>query len=166
MSKGWDIKIKGLDKLLDKTDEKLLRKPMKNFFNRSAILVQNEARTRVPVDTGRLRNSISYAVDSSKLPLWAKIGTNVTYGKPGEFGTGLLSEAPDSKRRRYFPPPAALEKWASRRGTTGGAVAMGIFKAGGTAPRPFLRPALGESLNAINGFLNRAAGEIANAWGD
>jgi hypothetical protein len=164
---GWNVKVEGLDKALKKADEKILRKPMKNFFNRSAVQVQNLARIKVPVDTGRLRNSISYEIDSSSLPLWAKIGTNVRYGKPVEFGTGLLSEAPDSKRRRYFPPPAALDLWASRHGIQSGlVVALGIFKRGGTPPRPFLRPALEESINAIGGFLDGAASEIARAWGD
>jgi phage gpG-like protein len=46
-------------------------------LKRSALNIQNGARQRVPVKTGRLRNSISHelAADGTK----ATIGTNVKY---------------------------------------------------------------------------------------
>lgn len=43
------------------------------------------AADKAPVDTGRLKNSISYAVEESENAVY--IGTNVEYGIYQEFGT-------------------------------------------------------------------------------
>lgn len=44
---------------------------------------EGHAKKLTPVDTGRLRNSIAYAVKDNA----AYIGTNVEYAPPVEFGT-------------------------------------------------------------------------------
>lgn len=73
----------------------------------------------------------------------AKTQNKARGAKPMEFGTGLLSTADDSKRSRYFPPPAALEGWALDHGFKNGfVVARAIWKNGGTAPREFLKRAI------------------------
>lgn len=46
------------------------------------------AKSLCPVDTGALRNSITYAVDGDD----CFIGTNLEYGKYVEFGTGAYAE--------------------------------------------------------------------------
>lgn len=48
------------------------------------------ASTKAPVDTGNLKNSISYAVDSSNLCVY--VGTSVDYAIYHEFGTGRYAE--------------------------------------------------------------------------
>lgn len=81
---------------------------MKKALIESAIIVQNDAKLSCPVNTGRLRGSISYALDDmpGKIegnakgqdavtqptqPMKANIGTNVEYGifveymKSGQF---------------------------------------------------------------------------------
>jgi HK97 gp10 family phage protein len=50
-----------------------------------ALDVQGAAKRRVPVDTGRLRNSI--AVETEQGGLSATVGTNVEYGPFVEYGT-------------------------------------------------------------------------------
>jgi hypothetical protein len=160
-----NVEIKGLDKLLKSANPKILAQPMTKFFNKSAERVRDQAKRKAPVDVGRLRSSLAIEVEKKPLPLWAKIGTNVAYAKPVEFGTGLLSDAPDSKHRRYFPPPAALEKWALRHGFQSGyQVARIIWLRGGTKPKRFLRGGMEQSLMAINNFLSTAAKEIGAAW--
>ena len=59
---------------------------------RAALNVQNGARERVPVDTGRLRNSIAHEVDANGLN--ATIGTNLEYAPYVEFGTQRMRERP------------------------------------------------------------------------
>lgn len=53
-----------------------------------AFMVEREARKRAPVDTGRLRNSISHRIRPvGTTRLVAEIGTNVEYAAAQEFGT-------------------------------------------------------------------------------
>lgn len=65
-----------------------------------AIGLQAEgyAKLKAPVDTGRLRNSISHATDEDS----AYIGTNVEYAPYQEFGTSRMAAQP-------FLKPAATE---------------------------------------------------------
>lgn len=165
MTKGFHAEIDGLAELIDVTDPKILSRPLRNFFNRSSETVKNNIKPLTPVDRGRLRSSMSHVVDSSSPPLWARIGTNVKYAKPVEFGTGKLSDAPDSSNRRYFPPPSALDVWAKRHGFTSGyQVAFAIWKRGGTAPRRMMRDGFDASVQKINSFLADAAREIGLEW--
>lgn len=56
----------------------------------SAILVQGEAKTLAPVDTGNLRNSITRETHED----YAIVGTNVEYGPFQEFGTSKMAAQP------------------------------------------------------------------------
>jgi hypothetical protein len=168
-------KVEGLDELLSKATPMILAKPLRKFFASSGEQVRNSAKMKTPVHFGHLRRSMASEVDTAQLPMWAKIGTNVPYAKPVEYGTGLLSEAPDSKRRRYFPPPEALQRWAELHGfprrSPGGypvggfLVARAIYRRGGTHPKRMLRDGLKDSFEKINTFLKTAADEVERAWG-
>lgn len=68
--------------------EKTTRREVK----RAALNVQNGARRRVPVDTGRLRNSIAHEIDAGGLN--ATIGTNTEYAPYVEFGTRRMVDKP------------------------------------------------------------------------
>lgn len=162
-------KVTGLDELIKRTSPDILKQPLRDFFNRAGEAVKNEAIPLTPVDRGRLRSDISHEVDSADLPLWAKIGTNVSYAKPVEFGTGLLSDAPDSKKRRYWPPWQALQPWARRHGFGAGeaggrAVAYIIWKRGGTKPKRFMRDGFKNALNEINNHMGTLAIDIGKKW--
>lgn len=65
--------------------------------------VQNGARERSPVDTGRLRSSITYQVGGRE----AKIGTNVFYAPFQEFGTS---------RGRWGTDSSEADRALERRG--------------------------------------------------
>ena len=169
-------RIEGLDELLKKASPTILREPLKRFFERSAITVQGKARAGAPVDTGHLRNSIQYEVDkgsSSGLPQYAKVGfLNAAEGSPlyfkaraMEFGTGSQGDPSVSHRSTHSPPGPALQVWAERHGFKSGyQVARIIAKRGGLKPRPFLRPALQNSLGEIRGFVRTLGDEIRAAW--
>ena len=153
--------IKGLREVLRKCDPQILAQPLKNFFQRAAITIQNRARQNAPVDTGRLRSSIATQVDAARPPSWAKAGTNVEYARPMEFGTGSWSEDPESSHTPHWPPGAALDTWARRHGFGSGfQVAAAIGKRGGLKPRRYLRNAMRDSLHDIQGFLERLGKEI------
>lgn len=110
---------------------------------------------------GRLRGSIGHEVDSSALPLFAKVGTNVTHAPYMEFGTGAFAEGEGGGSGSHWPPGEALSPWAERHGFTSGfAVAAAIGRRGGLLPRRYLRDALEASLSTIDGFLRRLESDI------
>lgn len=63
-------------------------------LNKSCILVENEAKVKVPVDTGQLRNSITHRVENNQ----GIVGTNTAYAPYVEFGTGLFAANGDGRK--------------------------------------------------------------------
>lgn len=62
----------------------------------SVLAIHGDARRRVPVDTGRLRNSIGWRpVDvGDSLSVAYEVGTNVEYAPHVEFGTSRMHAQP------------------------------------------------------------------------
>lgn len=85
--------------------EREIDKALRRKNEAAAIAVENEAKKLSPVDTGRLRSSLSHDSDESG----CVVGTNVEYGAYQEFGTryqsgtsylrpGLLKAIPTLRR--------------------------------------------------------------------
>jgi len=71
------------------------------------LVAEGYAKRLCPVDTGRLRNSITHAIDGGEMA--AYIGTNVEYGPHVEFGTSRSKAQP-------FLRPAASDHGDEYRG--------------------------------------------------
>lgn len=166
------IRIDGLDRASHGLQSQpLLGGPLRSFFHKASIAIQNRARENAPVDRGFLRNKIQYEVDDSAVPEWAKIGPSVgglssQEGKKAramEFGTGLRSDLGGAKR--HFPPAKALDTWARRHGFPNGyVVSQAIGKKGGLKPRRYMRKARRQSLPDIKGFARELERDIANGY--
>lgn len=65
---------------------------MKREVKVAAVNIQNGARRRVPVKTGRLRNSITHEIAEDGLN--AAIGSNAQYAPYVEFGTRRMRARP------------------------------------------------------------------------
>ena len=76
----------------DNTDEvlKALEKAKKRGLEAIGLVAEGHAKKLTPVDTGRLRNSISHATDDEA----AYIGTNVDYGPYVELGSPTIKAHP------------------------------------------------------------------------
>ena len=86
----------------------------------------------------------SFEVDYDKshlLPRWGMVFSDNPVVRWKEYGTGELSEDPDSAHQAYFPPPDRLRSWADKRGLDPYLVARGIFQRGGTPPSRIIRDA-------------------------
>ena len=72
----------------DNTQEVLsaLEKAKKRGLEAIGLVAEGHAKKETPVDTGRLRNSISHATDDEA----AYIGTNVEYGPYVELGSPTI----------------------------------------------------------------------------
>lgn len=100
---------------------------VKRAVDRTRIDVQNEARRRAPVDTGRLRSSIVSRSERSGRSVGYVIGTNVNYAAAVEYGTSPHVIKPVNKKALYWP---------------GARHPVAQVNHPGTRPQPFLRPAI------------------------
>lgn len=161
-----EVKIENLDEVLRRISPEIYAEPLRTFWERAAIAVENLARTKAPVDTGRLRASMAHELDSASPPIWAKVGSNVAYAPYMEYGTGTQSDGPGGRGGVHWPPPGALDVWAQRHGFPSGAVVAKIIgQRGGLEPRRYLRGALQEAMGQISGFIAQLAADIGAKWG-
>lgn len=112
-----------LEKVLDGMTD--VRKPL----IRSAYLVENKAKQGCPVDTGRLRASITHRFVADDEVI---VGTNVVYAPYVEFGTGMFNVNGRKDAWRYQSPDG---EWHTTHGHQA---------------QPFLYPALTGSRKEIH----------------
>lgn len=121
---------------------------MLNAIRSSTLLVEADAKRNAPVDTGRLRASITPTVRVEGKVVQGVVGSNVVYAPFMELGT-----------RPHWPPIAALEVWARRHGTSAFVVARSIAVKGLKA-RKFLQNALIKNAAAIRAKIRAAVKSI------
>lgn len=90
-----------------------------NGMREATMIVTNDAKLLAPVDSGRLRNSITPEIRSEGRVTMGVVGSNVKYAAAQETGT-----------RPFMPPVKALETWARRHGTSAWVVARAIARRG------------------------------------
>lgn len=78
-----------LDRLLESPEGETGR-----YLLRAATQVERTAKRLCPVDTGRLRSSITHQMGRDARGLLAKVGTNVSYAKYVELGTRRMRARP------------------------------------------------------------------------
>jgi phage gpG-like protein len=127
-------------------------------MRQSALAVQRDSAMEAPVDTGRLRQSITTEIDRGVIPQWANIGPSVKYGKFVEFG----------RRPGSRPPPAsALIPWMKRHGMpASGAFALArAIGRRGIKPNPFMARGFKSASRAVDRIWNRTSRAIELRWG-
>lgn len=86
MARNVGIKIESnLEEVLKEKGEAVAR-----ALEKVGLVAEGHAKTYCPVDTGRLRNSISHDADDTT----AYVGTNVEYAADVEMGTSHQKEQP------------------------------------------------------------------------
>lgn len=141
MTISTSVHIEGLEEVQRKFDgiPRELRGPaMESAMRKATMIVAADAKRNAPVDTGRLRASITPEVRNT----WGStvegiVGSNVKYAPFMELGT-----------RPHFPPIAALETWARRHGTTAFLVCRAIARRG-LKPRYYLKKALESNVKRV-----------------
>ena len=165
MSVDSGIVIEGLEELKRKLGPGLFGPPARNMLRKAGSWGRNKTAEKAPKDLYSLATSFTLDVDPSPFPGWADVSSNARNARPMEYGTGLLSDAPDSKHTRHHPPGRALEGWALRHGFDNGyQVAAGIYKRGGLSPRRFLRDAWRELSARMDGYLREMIREVERIW--
>ena len=132
---------------------------IKNVVNESAINVQNGAKRRAKVDTGRLRSSIAIEPASARDGFALKVGTKVKYAPFVEFGTGIFSEHPTIPGRKTpwaFPVPKTGKNAAKYKFPRIEMEGKEYFLTRGSKPHPFLNPAAEDERPNFNAAMRGA----------
>jgi len=120
---------------LTRTGKKKLGKKLRSI----GFQIEREAKDRAPVDTGRLRASITTdLIEKRGIPM-VKVGTNVEYAPYVEFGTDPHVITPDSKEALQWNDPETGEPVFAKR-----------VEHPGTDEQPFLLPAVDAVRSRIN----------------
>ena len=138
------IEIRGL-KETQREMERIVRdlrgEPYLNAMRRATLLVQRSAKIKAPVDTGRLRASITPEVRWQGNTAVGVVGSNVEYAPFQELGTAAGARSMGTRM--------AASYWHA-----------------GTKGHPFLRPALEENAERIVRMLGDAVGDIVTEGGE
>ena len=147
-----DIEIQGLketQKEMERIVTDLRGEPFLNGMRRATLLVQRDAKKKAPVDTGRLRTSITPEVRWQGNTAIGVVGSDVKYAPFVELGT-----------RPHFVPAKYIGVWTSRHGLDN----AGLFVSG--KPQPFLQPAFEENAAKIVQILGDTVATIISEGGD
>mgnify|MGYP001583453881 CR=1 FL=1 len=154
MTLSMEYKIEGAEELMKKLDNKtLLAAPIRQFFQQSSHIVKRRTKELTPVDIGRLKASFSHIIDSSPVPLWALIGSDVFYAPFVEAGT-----------KPHFPPTSALKRWARVHHFSNVFLLCLTIARRGTKARRMLQRGFEESKGKINELLKQMGDNIKGEW--
>lgn len=133
---------------LEQTIADLRGEPFLQGMRDATLMISRTAKELAPVDTGRLRASLTPEIRQSGGTTEGVVGSNLKYAAAAELGS-----------KPHFPPLAALETWARRHGTTALIVARGIAKRG-TKARKFLQGAFEQNKDAVVRHIGDIVGKI------
>jgi hypothetical protein len=172
---GVEMDPPGIEGLKKRVSPKLFAAGTRYLLERSGQFWRDQNRREAPRFGGALVASQDYSVDPMTPPQYANVGSNAKHARPVNYGTGLLSKAPDSGHRRHFPPPGALQGWALAHGfsdgpgasiwsTAGGKVSGIIGRRGGLRPNEYMKRGLTALKSRISVFVSDAIRAIEDAW--
>lgn len=122
------INFKGLRELgqaLDTLPDKLQVNVMRGALRAGARVILNDAKSRVPVKSGRLRDSLKVSTSGKGGEPKATVRTREFYAPFVEYGTGA---------HKIVAAPKGVLRFLDE--------AVAVVDHPGTAPKPFMRPAL------------------------
>lgn len=147
------VEIRGLvetQRKLEQTIADLQGDAFLDGMRRATLLVQRDARRLAPVDTGRLRASITPEIRQRGTTIQGVVGTNVIYAAAVELGS-----------RPHYPPIAALQTWARRHGMNAFVLQRAIGRRG-TKARRYFQQAFEQNRSRIVELLDDAVVRIVN----
>lgn len=92
--------MKGLARALQAYNDETIEKVQRGVAE-TAVLLDTEASSRIPVDTSFAKQMIGYSIDSDGLG--ATVESGAEYSVYLEFGTGIYAEGPGGSRAKKIP---------------------------------------------------------------
>lgn len=148
------VEIRGL-KETQAEMERIVRdmqgEPFLQGMRDATLIVTRDAKLNAPVDTGRLRASITPEIRPHGNTVLGVVGSNLAYAPYVELGT-----------RPHWPPPGALAVWARRHGVSEFLVRRAIGRRG-TKAHKYLERALTENASRIVRLIGTTVGKIVRS---
>lgn len=142
------VNVIGEKELARKLTNRLYVVPVSRFFRAAGQTIKGRAQDNAPRFDGNLVNSMQVETDTRTPMRFVRVGTNAEYAAAVEKGS-----------RPHFPPIEAITPWAKAHDMSPFGLALSIARKG-TAPHPFLEPALTDSKTDIIFLLSRMRTEI------
>lgn len=184
MSSSFGVDFQGMSELVAALRNSAgIARPLTQAFYKIGLDQKSASRKAAPVDVGKLRNSITYEVDTSPIPTFVRIGTiggdRPEYAAYMEYGTGRVHDHPNWPHKRHVVPPEALVEWVIRKGRvrneskkrrerridqamdTAERISEKIFKRGGLLPRRYLRGPFEENEQKYKAIIEDAIGKLS-----
>lgn len=139
--------FKNLDRLYRKI-EQLKNIDVKPIIEDATARVRDEARMRVPVDTGELQNSIDYDIEETDKGYVGKVFSNKEHAIYVELGTGPKGEANHSGISPQIKPIYSPSGWVYYDTDK-----QKFIFTNGQPARPFMYPALHDNREKISKFI-------------
>lgn len=114
---------------LDNISSNVLPDAIRKALEQSCLIVEGDAKTKCPVDSGQLRQSINHKVEDNA----GWVSTNVEYAPYVELGTGIYSTEGGGRQTPWVYKDAKGE-W---------------HRTSGSKPQPFMKPALEQNTSKI-----------------
>lgn len=114
---------------LDNISSNVLPDAIRRALEQSCLIVEGDAKTKCPVDSGQLRQSINHKVEDNA----GWVSTNVEYAPYVEIGTGIYSSEGGGRQTPWVYQDAKGE-W---------------HRTSGSKPQPFMKPALEQNTSKI-----------------
>lgn len=102
---------------------------IRKALEQSCLIVEGDAKSKCPVDSGQLRQSINHKVEDNA----GWVSTNVEYAPYVEIGTGIYSTQGGGRQTPWVYQDAKGE-W---------------HRTSGSKPQPFMKPALEQNTSRI-----------------
>lgn len=119
MAQEFVVKIDGLDKLSKKVSKATLGKAVNRGIQAATIKVEQEVKQGTPRKTGFLKGSIKSEVRGAGIKTVGRVGTDLAYAPPVEFGTKAHEIRPRTKKALYWRGARHPVKSVQHPGTKG-----------------------------------------------
>lgn len=146
--------MEGIGELLRKFDDiSHIAPQLHQLMEQCGTFIRDDARLRVPVDTGDLRKSIQNTTRETEGGIETVVHTNSDHAAFVEFGTGPVGAANHQGIAPGIQPVYAREKWRGVIPFLKTETDPGIRFIAGQPAQPYLYPALKENEQQLKEYL-------------
>ena len=160
------VRVVGEKEVMDRlgaVGQMLSGRQLLKVVKNGALIVENDAKAKVPKRTGNLMRSLHTEAEMEGATASVQTGTRHLYGAYVEFGTGIFGTGPGASGKPIVIVPVNKKALRWRVGPKGEGGSFAFAKRvviQGMKPKPYLRPAFDEKRDAALTEMARAGREL------